>query len=151
MLYRVIEGEVIPKSQQNGIGQIVWSPMAQGVLSGKYLPGQQPAPGTRASDERINGFVKQWFKDDLLQAVQNLKPISQDLNLSLAQLSIAWVLQNQNVSAAIIGASRPEQVIENVKASGVVIEADVMNKIDEIIGEFVISDPKLTQSPKPRA
>lgn len=151
MLYRVIEGEVIPKSEQNGIGQIVWSPMAQGVLSGKYLPGQPPAAGTRANDDRINGFVKQWFKDDLLQAVQNLKPIAQDLNLSLAQLSIAWVLQNPNVSAAIIGASRPEQVTENVKASGVVIEADVMKKIDGIIGEFVISDPKLTQSPKPRA
>lgn len=151
LLYRVIEEKVIPTSKKHGIGQIVWSPLAQGVLTGKYLP-HQPAPqGTRASDERVNDFVKRWMDNDLLQAVQDLRPIASDLGLSLSQLSIAWVLQNKNVSSAIIGATRPEQVTENVKASGVKLSKEVMKKIDEVVGKFVISDPKLTQSPKPRA
>jgi aryl-alcohol dehydrogenase-like predicted oxidoreductase len=120
------------------------------VLSGKYLPGQAAPAGSRATDDNSNGFVKQWLKDDLLAAVQNLKPIAADHGLSMAQLAVAWVLQNKNVSAAIIGASRPEQVVENVKASGVKLEADVMKKIDKVLKGFVITDPKLTQSPSPR-
>lgn len=151
MLWRVIEKKVIPTSVENGIGQIVWSPLAQGILTGKYLPGQPVPEGSRAADDRINGFVKGWFSDELLAAVQELKPIAGDHGLSLSQLSLAWVLQNQAVSSAIIGASRPEQVYENVKASGVKLEADVMTKIDSILEPFIKRDPKLTQSPKPRA
>ena len=151
MLYRVIEGKVIPISEANGISQVVWSPLAQGVLTGKYLPGQQPPAGSRASDDRVNWFIKQWFDDELLQAVQNLKPIALDLGLTLSQLAVAWVLQNRNVATAIIGATRPEQVIENAGASGIKISDDVMQKIDSVLRKFVISDPKLTKSPKPRA
>ncbi len=152
MLWRVIEGEVVPTSQELGISQIVWSPIAQGVLTGKYLPGQPPAAGTRAADDRVNNFIKgRFFKDEVLTAVQNLKPIADSVNLSLAQLAVAWVLQNQNVAAAIIGASHPEQVFENVKASGVKLEAEVMQAIDEVIGAHVESDPRLTISPNPRA
>jgi aryl-alcohol dehydrogenase-like predicted oxidoreductase len=151
MLWRVIEKKVIPTSEANGIGQIVWSPLAQGILTGKYLPGQPAPEGSRAADDRINGFVKNWFSDELLTAVQELKPIAADHGLSMSQFSLAWVLQNKNVSSAIIGASRPEQVHENVKASGVKLEADVMAKIDSILEPFVKRDPKLTQSPKPRA
>ncbi|MEY3278279.1 MAG: hypothetical protein RLZZ426_765 [Actinomycetota bacterium] len=150
MLWRVIEEKVVPTSVELGLGQIVWSPLAQGVLSGKYLPGQPLPEGSRATDDNSNGFVKQWLKDDLLTAVQNLKPIAADHGLTLAQLSVAWVLQNKNVSAAIIGASRPEQVTENVKASGVKLEADVMKTIDKVLKGFVLTDPKLTQSPSPR-
>jgi aryl-alcohol dehydrogenase-like predicted oxidoreductase len=151
MLYRVIEEKVVPMSKKNGIGQIVWSPLAQGVLTGKYLPNQPAPEGTRASDARVNDFIKRWFDDALLQAVQDLRPIAADLGLTLSQLSVAWVLQNKNVSSAIIGATRPEQVTENAKASGIKLDKEVMKKIDEVVGKFVISDPKLTQSPKPRA
>ncbi|MEY4322234.1 MAG: hypothetical protein RL410_15 [Actinomycetota bacterium] len=150
MLYRVIEEEVIPTSKKNGMSQIVWSPLAQGVLTGKYLPGQPVPAGSRASDDRVNEWVKNWMKDDLLQAVQNLKPIALDHGLTLSQLSVAWVLHNKNVASAIVGASRPEQVTENIQASGVKLSKQTMKEVDEIIGKFVISDPKLTQSPKPR-
>lgn len=152
MLWRVIEGEVVPTSQELGISQIVWSPIAQGVLTGKYLPGQPPAAGTRAADDRVNNFIKgRFFSDEVLTAVQNLKPIADSVNLSLAQLAVAWVLQNQNVAAAIIGASRPEQVFENVKASGVKLEAEIMQAIDDVILTHAESDPRFTISPNPRA
>jgi len=151
MLWRVIEDRVIPASAELGVGQIVWSPLAQGVLTGKYLPGQPAPQGSRATDDNSNGFVKQWLKDDLLAAVQNLRPIADDLGLTMAQLATAWVLQNKNVSAAIIGASRPEQVSENVKAAGVKLDASIMKQIDDVLKGFAITDHKLTQSPKPRA
>ena len=151
MLWRVIEEKVIPTSAELGMSQIVWSPIAQGVLTGKYLPGQQPPAGTRATDDRVNGFVKNWLRDDLLEAVQKLRPIADELGLSMAQLAVAWVLQNKNVAAAIIGASRPEQVHENVKAAGVKIPKELMTKIDEVLKGHITTDPKLTQSPKPRA
>ena len=151
MLWRVIEKKVVPTSQQHGIGQIVWSPLAQGILTGKYLPGQPAPEGSRAADDRVNGFVKGWFSDELLSAVQEIKPIAADHGLSLSQFAVAWVLQNDNVSSAIIGASRPEQVHENAKASGVKLDADVMAKVDDILAPFIKRDPKLTRSPKPRA
>ncbi|TNY36200.1 aldo/keto reductase family protein [Thermomonospora catenispora] len=151
MLWRVIEEEVVPLCEREGIGQIVWSPLAQGVLTGKYLPGQPPPPGSRATDEAGGAnFIKKLLTDDILTRVQRLRPIAQELGLSMAQLAIAWVLQNPNVSAAIIGASRPEQVRDNVKASGVKLEEDVLKRIDEVLGPVVVRDPAKTASPAQR-
>lgn len=150
MLYRVIEGEVIPASEDNGIGQIVWSPMAQGVLTGKYLPGEPVPSGSRASDDEGAAMIQRWLADDVLTAVQRLAPIADGLGLTTGQLALAWVLANPDVSAAIIGASRPEQIHENVKASGVVLTPDTMAAIDEALGDIVTTDPALTESPNPR-
>ncbi|HET9518905.1 MAG TPA: aldo/keto reductase family protein, partial [Actinoplanes sp.] len=134
MLWRVIEAEVVPACEELGIGQIVWSPMAQGVLSGKYLPGQPPPAGSRATDEKSGAaFIGRLLSDDILTRVQRLKPLADEAGLTMAQLAIAWVLQNPNVSAAIVGASRPEQVADNVKASGVKLDAELLKKIDEIV------------------
>ncbi len=151
MLWRVIEPEVVPTSEELGIGQIVWSPIGQGVLTGKYLPGQAPPAGSRATDTAGGSdMIKRWMDDDLLQRVQDLKPIAEEAGLSMAQLAVAWVLQNPNVSAAIIGASRPEQVVDNVKAAGVTLEDDALKRIDEILGDAVTRDPALTKSPETR-
>ena len=150
-LWRVIESEVIPASEELGIGQIVWSPLAGGVLTGKYKPGQDAPAGSRGADPQYTKFVARWMEDEVLERVQQLGPIAQDLGLSIAQLSLAWVLQNSNVSAALIGATRPEQIKENVKAVGVDLDADVMHRIDEILEPVAQTDPKLTQSPKPRS
>ena len=120
LLWRVIEPEVVPTCRELGMGQIVWSPIAQGVLTGKYLPGQAPPAGSRATDDKGGAdMISRWLEDDVLERVQQLRPIAEGVGLSLAQLAVAWVLQNDNVAAAIIGASRPEQVTENVKAAGV--------------------------------
>lgn len=151
MLWRVIESEVIPASEENGIGQIVWSPIAQGVLTGKYKPGQPVPEGSRATD--TNGgadFVNRWLQDDVLNAVTKLEPIAADMKLSLAQLAIAWVLSNPNVSSAIVGASRPEQITENAKAAGITLPEDVLSAIDYALGDLVQTDPALTVSPNPR-
>ena len=127
MLWRVIEAEVVPLSKQEGIGQIVWSPIAQGILTGKYLPGKKPPAGSRATDKKSGAnFISRWMTDEVLTAVQNLKPIADGVGLSMSQLALAWALQNQNVSAVIMGATKPSQVKENVKASGVVLGDDVM-------------------------
>ena len=120
------------------------------MLTGKYLPGAAVPEGSRATSENGKGFVERWLRDDVLTAVQKLKPIASDLGLTMGQLGIAWVLQNDNVSSAIIGASRPEQVTENVQAAGVKLEADVMRAIDDAIGAVVTRDPELTQAPNPR-
>jgi voltage-dependent potassium channel beta subunit len=150
MLWRVIEGEVIPASRELGVGQIVWSPIAQGVLTGKYKPGQKPPEGSRATDEKGGSrFIQRFMTDDVLTRVQQLKPVADGVGLSLAQLAVAWVLQNSNVSSAIIGASRPDQVKENVKAAGVKLSADVMKKIDEILGPVVERDPARTRQGAP--
>src|SRR6266540_4169821 len=124
MLWRVIEAKVVPTSEELGIGQIVWSPLAQGVLTGKYLPGQPPPAGSRATDEKSGAmFIKRFLDDDVLSTVQRLKPIAEQAGLTMAQLALAWVLQNPNVSSAIVGATRPEQLQDNVKASGVKLDA----------------------------
>jgi voltage-dependent potassium channel beta subunit len=150
MLWRVIEGEVVPASRELGVGQIVWSPIAQGVLTGKYKPGQKPPEGSRATDEKGGSrFIQRFMTDDVLTRVQQLKPVADGVGLSLAQLAVAWVLQNPNVSSAIIGASRPDQVKENVKAAGVKLSADVMRKIDEILGPVVERDPAKTRQGAP--
>ncbi|SDC49732.1 aldo/keto reductase family protein [Actinokineospora iranica] len=148
MLWRVIEEQVVPASEREGISQIVWSPIAQGVLTGKYQPGATPPPGSRATDEASGkGFIANWLRDDVLTAVQNLKPLADDAGLSLAQLAVAWVLQNPNVASAIIGASRPEQVGENAKAAGVKLDADLLAKIDSVLDGVIERDPSLTVTP----
>ncbi|WP_327292169.1 aldo/keto reductase family protein [Streptomyces sp. NBC_01198] len=141
-LWRIIEGEVVPTSEELGLGQVVFSPIAQGVLTGKYLPGQQPPAGSRATDDKGGAnMIGRWMRDDLLERVQELKPLAADAGLSLAQLAVAWVLQNSNVSAAIVGASRPEQVAENAKASGVRLDAEVMATIERILEPVAVTDP----------
>ncbi|WP_193605502.1 aldo/keto reductase family protein [Nocardioides dongkuii] len=148
MLWRVIEAEVVPTSEELGLGQVVWSPIAQGVLTGKYRPGEQPPSGSRATDEKGGAdMISRWLRDDVLERVQRLQPIAADAGLSMAQLAVAWVLQNDNVSSAIIGASRPEQVTDNVKAAGVRLDADVLAAIDDAVGPVVERDPAKTQSP----
>ena len=145
MLWRVIEDEVVPTSEKEGLSQIVWSPLAQGILTGKYQPGQQPPAGTRGADPEAGRFIQRFLQnDDVLTRVQQLRPIADDLGLSMAQLAIAWVLQNQNVAAAIIGASRPEQVHDNVKAAGVRLDPDVLDRIDAALGDVVERDPTKT-------
>lgn len=151
MLWRIIEPEVVPTCRELGLSQIVWSPMAQGVLSGKYLPGQPPPAGSRATDEKGGAnFVKRFMTDDVLTRVQQLAPIADELGLTTAQLAIAWVLQNDNVAAALVGASRPEQVAENVKASGVRIPAELMTRIDDVLGDSVTADPAVVAKSTPQ-
>ena len=149
MLWRVIEAEVVPTCRELGIGQIVWSPIAQGVLTGKYLPGQAPPAGSRATDEKGGAnMIGRWLADDVLERVQLLKPIAEQAGLTMAQLAVAWVLQNDNVSAAIIGASRPEQVTDNVKAAGVRLDGATMKAIDEVVDPIVERDPAQTRTPR---
>ncbi|MCU1470396.1 MAG: putative potassium channel protein subunit [Glaciihabitans sp.] len=151
-LWRVIEEEVVPTSKELGISQIVWSPIAQGALTGKYKPGAPLPAGSRATDNKGGAdMVKRWLGDDVLARVQNLQPIAQQLDLSLAQLAVAWVLQNDNVASAIIGASRPEQVKENARASGVVIPAELLAQIDDVLAEVVERDPARTAEMSPKA
>jgi aryl-alcohol dehydrogenase-like predicted oxidoreductase len=144
MLWRVIEAEVVPTSQREGLSQIVWSPLAQGVLTGKYHPGAQPPAGSRGGDATVGGSMKGFLTDEILTAVQGLRPIADEQGLSMAQLAVAWVLQNENVAAAIIGASRPEQVHDNVQAAGVKLDPDVLARIDEVLGDVVERDPAKT-------
>jgi aryl-alcohol dehydrogenase-like predicted oxidoreductase len=147
MLWRVIESQVVPACEREGLSQIVWSPIAQGVLTGKYQPGAAPPAGSRATDETGANFIARLLTDDILTRVQNLRPIAADLGISMAQLAIAWVLHNPNVASAIIGATRPEQVAENVKASGVKLSEDVLQRIDDVLGDVVETDPRRTTSP----
>lgn len=151
MLWRVIEDRVIPASRANGMSQIVWSPIAQGVLTGKYLPGQPPPDGSRATDE-LSGknFIARWMSDDVLTRVQQLAPIAAEAGLSMAQLAIAWVLQNDNVASAIVGATRPEQLDDNVKGVGVTLEPAVMSAIDAVLEGVIVHDPAKTESPPTR-
>jgi aryl-alcohol dehydrogenase-like predicted oxidoreductase len=150
MLWRVIENEVVPTCEELGLGQIVWSPIAQGVLTGKYRPGQDAPEGSRATDAKGGAdMIKRWMSDEVLTQVQQLQPIAHELELSMAQLAVAWVLQNSNVSAAIIGASRPEQVAENVKAAGVQIPAEAMKRIDDVLADVVTDDPAIVAKSTP--
>ncbi len=151
MLWRVIEAEVVPAAEELGVSQVVFSPIAQGVLTGKYRPGAEPPAGSRATDEKGGAdMIKRFLNDDTLTRVQQLEPIASDLGLTMAQLAVAWVLQNDNVAAAIIGASRPEQVADNAGATGVRLEADVLKRIDEVLGDIVERDASRTQSPATR-
>ena len=151
MLWRVIEEWVVPTSAELGLSQICWSPVAQGVLTGKYLPGEQPPKNSRATDTKGGAtMIQRLLGDDVLTAVQRLRPIAEELELSMAQLAVAWVLQNPNVACAIIGASRPRQVKENVAASGVVLSPEVMSRIDDALGDVVVRNPMLTAEHQPK-
>ena len=151
MLWRVIEQEVVPTSRELGVSQIVWSPIAQGVLSGKYKPGEALPAGSRATDAKGGAeTIKRFITDDVLTRVQALRPIADELDLTMAQLAIAWVLANDNVAAALVGASRPEQVRDNVKAAGVSLPQDVLTRIDEALGDAVTTDPSLTAKNAPQ-
>jgi voltage-dependent potassium channel beta subunit len=150
MLWRVIEAEVVPLCEKEGIGQLVFSPIAQGVLTGKYAPGSAPPADSRATDPSGSTFIKRWLEDETLEAVRQLEPLAAQAGLSLAQLAVAWVLQNPNVSAALIGATRPEQVRENVKAAGVRLDPGLMSRIDEVLGQVIVRDPARTVSPPSR-
>jgi aryl-alcohol dehydrogenase-like predicted oxidoreductase len=147
MLWRVIEKQVVPACEREGLSQIVWSPMAQGVLTGKYLPGQPLPEGSRATDDKGGADnIRHWLRDDLLERVQRLRPIAEQVGVSMAQLAVAWVLHNPNVASAIVGASRPEQVTEAAKAAGVKLSDDVAEAIDEVLGDVVDRDPSHTLS-----
>lgn len=151
MLWRVIEDEVVPTSRELGISQIVWSPIAQGVLSGKYQPGAEAPAGSRATDEKGGAdMIKRFLTDETLTAVQRLKPIADDLGVTQAQLAVAWVLANDNVAGAIVGASRPEQVESNAQAAGLTLTDDVLRAVDEALGDIPETDPSKTRSPEAR-
>jgi aryl-alcohol dehydrogenase-like predicted oxidoreductase len=138
MLWRGPEAEVIPLCAQEGISQIVWSPLAQGVLTGKYSPGEPPPADSRAASESMGGFIDQLVQPTVLEAVQRLVPIAQEAGLTMVQLALAWVLRQENVASAIVGASRPEQVHANVAASGVTLSPDTLAAIDEALGDVVV-------------
>jgi aryl-alcohol dehydrogenase-like predicted oxidoreductase len=152
MLWRVIDEEVVPASRELGISQIVWSPVAQGVLTGKYQPGAAPPEESRATDEAGGGaaFVRRMLRDEVLERVQQLRPLADDAGLTLAQLAVAWVLQNDNVTSAIVGASRPQQLEENVKATGVTLDDDLLRRIDEVLDPVVERDPGRTDQFTPK-
>lgn len=151
LLWRVIEKQVVPTSGELGISQIVWSPVAQGVLTGKYKPGEQAPEGSRAADDKGGAdAIRRFMRDDVLTSVQRLQPIADELGVTMAQLAVAWVLQNQNVSGAIVGASRPEQVRSNAAAAGVKLTGEIMGRIDEAVGDVAETDPALTASPSRR-
>jgi aryl-alcohol dehydrogenase-like predicted oxidoreductase len=151
-LWRVIETEVVPLSREEGIGQIVWSPLAQGVLTGKYRPGKKVPAGSRATDKKSGAnFISRWLNEDVLTAVQKLKPIADEAGITMGQLALAWVLANDNVSSAIMGATKPSQVVENAKASGIKLTADQLQAIDKALGKLPERDAAKTVSPNPRA
>jgi aryl-alcohol dehydrogenase-like predicted oxidoreductase len=150
MLWRVAEAEVMPLCEKEGIGQIVFSPVAQGVLTGKYTPGAAPPANSRATDPSGSGFIRRLLSDEVLTAVQRLEPLAAEAGLTLAQFAVAWTLQNPDVSAAIVGATRPEQVRENVKASGVRLEPALMSRVDEVLDGLIERDPARTASPSAR-
>ena len=138
LLYRVPEREVIPLCKDNGISQIVWSPLAQGALTGKYKPGQEPAAGTRAASQQMGWAMDSYRDDEVLERVQRLVPIAEGLGVTMAQLALAWVLREDNVAAAIVGASRPEQVEENAGASGISLDDATLQAIDEAVADVVV-------------
>ncbi|MGV1005104.1 MAG: aldo/keto reductase family protein [Candidatus Nanopelagicales bacterium] len=150
MLHRVIEAEVIPTCVELGMGQLVWSPMAGGILTGKYLPGEPPQPGSRGADEHASGFLRNRMTPEILERVQRLKPLAEAAGLSMPTMAVAWVLGNSNVSSAIVGASRPEQLADTLAASGVELPVDLRAAIDEVLGDAVVADPALTASPAQR-
>ncbi|HKN43559.1 MAG TPA: aldo/keto reductase family protein [Propionibacteriaceae bacterium] len=152
MLWRVIESDVVPVCVSVGMSQIVFSPIAQGVLTGKYRPGEQPPSGSRATDDKGGAdTIKRWMRDDVLDRVQQLAPLAEEAGLSVAQLAVAWVLQNDNVASAIVGASRPEQVHDNAAAAGVKLSEELLAKIDKVLDPVVERDPAKTLESSPES
>jgi len=143
MIWRAPEAELIPFCEEHGISQIVWSPLAQGVLTGKYKPGEPPPEDSRAASESMNWAMGSFQSDELLEAVQDLTPIAEGAGLSMAQLALAWVLRQENVAATIIGASRPEQVFDNVKAAGTELSEDTLDAIDAALDGHYVTGPEL--------
>jgi aryl-alcohol dehydrogenase-like predicted oxidoreductase len=143
MIWRAPEAELIPFCEEHGISQIVWSPLAQGVLTGKYKPGEPPPPDSRAASDAMNWAMGRFRSDELLEAVQRLAPIAEGAGLSMTQMALAWVLRQPNVASTIIGASRAEQVHANAEASGLELSADVLEAIDEALGDHVVRGPRL--------
>jgi aryl-alcohol dehydrogenase-like predicted oxidoreductase len=141
MLWRRPEEKVIPLCRANGISQIVWSPLAQGVLSGKYAPGAQLPPNTRASSAAMSGFISHWLRPELLSAVEQLKPLAREANATMAQFALAWVLREPNVASAIVGASRPEQLDENVAAAGLRVDPALFQRAEQILSSVVQHAP----------
>jgi aryl-alcohol dehydrogenase-like predicted oxidoreductase len=137
MIWRGPERDVIPASRELGISQIVWSPLSQGILTGKYTPGEPLPVDSRAAHPRMNYFMSRAGDQALLERVQRLRPVADELGLSMAQLALAWVLREENVASAIIGATRPEQVEDNAAASGVELDSPTLERIDEILGDSV--------------
>jgi len=138
MIQRHIEAEVVPLSEREGVGQVVFSPLAQGILTGKYRPGEAPEQGTRAADPESNRFMRELMNEEVLSAVEGLRPVAQEAGLSVGQLALAWVLRQENVSSAIIGASRPEQVEDNAGASGAKLSPDAISEIDRILDGVIV-------------
>jgi aryl-alcohol dehydrogenase-like predicted oxidoreductase len=143
MLWAAPEKEVFPLSAANGISQIVWSPLAQGVLTGKYKPGEAPPSDSRAASDSMSASMQLVMNDANLEAVERLRPIADGEGISLTELALAWVLRREEVAAAIVGASRPEQVHANAAASGIELSADVLAAIDEALGDAPVSEPRL--------
>lgn len=135
MLWRAPEEEIFPLCAANGISQVVWSPLAEGVLSGKYHPGEARPADSRGANDQMNEFIADWLEDSVLEAVQRLRPIADEAGLTMAQLALAWILRRDEVASAIVGASRPEQVDANIAASGVELPADVLEAIDDALGD----------------
>ena len=150
LLWRVIEEEVLPLCAEQGIGQIVWSPLAQGVLTGKYHPGSPPPEYSRATDPTGSGFIGHFLGTDLLTRVEQFAELAAAAGLTPARLALAWILRNPLVSSAIVGASRPEQITENVGAVDISLDADLVEAVEAVFEPVVVRDPKLTQSPNPR-
>jgi aryl-alcohol dehydrogenase-like predicted oxidoreductase len=143
MLWRAPEAELFPLCAANGISQIVWSPLAQGVLTGKYRPGQAPPPDSRAANTDMNIAMNLLMNDAILEAVERLRPIADELGLSMAELALAWVLRRPEVASAIVGATRPEQVHANAKASGIELTSDTLAAIDQALGDVPVTEPTL--------
>ncbi len=150
LLWRVPEAEVIPVCKANGISQIVWSPLAQGVLTGKYAPGQAPPENSRATDEGAKHFISWLLRDEVLEPVQRFCKLARDAGHSPAEVALAWVLRNDNISSAIIGATRPSQVEENARAADLTLDDDLVAAIDEALAPTVLRDPSMTASPSRR-
>jgi 1-deoxyxylulose-5-phosphate synthase len=138
LLYRIPEREVIPLCRENGISQLVWSPLAQGTLTGKYKPGEEPAAGTRAASQQMGWAMDRFRDDDVLRAVQSLVPIAEGLGITMAQLALAWALREENVASAIVGASRPSQVEENAGASGIELDEATLQAIDDAVADVAV-------------
>jgi aryl-alcohol dehydrogenase-like predicted oxidoreductase len=142
-IWRAPETDLIPFCAEHGISQIVWSPLAQGVLAGKYTPGEQPPSDSRAASDAMGWAMDRYMSDEVLEAVQRLVPIAEGAGLTMVELALAWVLREENVASAIIGASRPEQVHSNAAASGTELSRDTLDAIDEALGNVPVSEPRL--------
>jgi aryl-alcohol dehydrogenase-like predicted oxidoreductase len=138
MLWRAPEAELIPLCEREGISQIVWSPLGQGVLTGKYRPGEPPPADSRAASASMNGFIDRLIDERVLSAVERLRPVADQAGLSMAQLALAWVLRQPGVASAIVGASRPEQVHANASASGIELDGQTLDAIDAALGDVVV-------------